>query len=64
MITLDITARNFYHAQMKIDAINRVLTNSVCPEEKDDGDKASYSKIMENLKLPITLQVEHNFSIE
>ncbi len=56
MISLDITARNFLHAQMKIDAINQILTNSICPEEKDDGEKANYQKIIENLKLPITLQ--------
>lgn len=44
------------HAQMKIDAVNQVLNNSICPEEIEDGDTANYQKIMDNMKLPITLQ--------
>lgn len=57
MISLDIAARNFHHAQIKIDAIHQVYANSTCPEEKQDGDDESFKKLIDNMKLSLNLEV-------
>jgi len=52
MIDLDIEAKNFYQAQMKIDVVRSIFAASNClPDESVVADD-EYSKLMVTLKLP------------
>jgi hypothetical protein len=52
LIDLDIEAKNFLQAQMKIDVINEIFKSSVCLADEECVAKDEYEKLMSNLKLP------------